>query len=512
VPGGEGAASHAGLAPILLFGFGSHIAAAVVGLVVVPVYLRFLGPDGYGLVGFYIALQGWMLLFDLGLSPAVARQLSRFKAGALRPEEAGSLFKAAESLFLGAGLVAGVCFFLAGGWIARHWLGPSSLPAAEMRLSLWIVAALLVSRWMCGMYQSALVGLERQISLNAASLVFAVTRAAVTVSALMLISPSPVIFFAAQAVMTLAETLVVRALLAQALPRAATSLSKGWRLVSGEVRFVGGLALSSAASTMINQVDKLALSHVLPLSQFGEFSLVVTICAGIALIVPPFVQSFQPRLTRLIAQGRRAEFVDLYRLSAAMIVVLVVALAGAIAAQPDLVIYAWTGRRDLGVRLAPVLTLYALGSGIASFLFVPFLLQYAQGLIRLHVIGNLMFGAFWVPAAIWAAYAFGAVGTGAVWLGGNALFLLIWAAFIHHRLLSADERRGLGAGLWLMAIPVGCLLACTRLLPTGAFDRVQAFAFLSVMSVGAAGLAATLSAAIRAFVARQIRAVAPQKL
>ena len=161
------------------------------------------------------------------------------------------------------------------------------------------------------------------------ALVFAIARAAATVAALRLIAPSPVIFFAAQAVMTLAEALVVRTLLGMALPRAAAPLSEGWPLLSTELRFVGGLAVSSAVSTMINQVDKLALSHVLPLSQFGVFSLVVTICAGIALIVPPFVQSFQPRLTGLMAKGRREAFVDLYRLSAAMIVVLVVVMSAA---------------------------------------------------------------------------------------------------------------------------------------------------------------------------------------
>ncbi len=494
-----------GLAPILLFGIGSQIAAAIVGLIVVPLYLRLLGKEGYGLVGFYVALQSWMLLFDMGLSPAVARQLSRFKAGALRPDQAVALLRAAESLFLVAGLIAGLCLFLAGGWIARDWLGPSRIPAPELRHALWIIAALLVARWMCGMYQSALVGLERQIPVNATTLMFAIARAAATVTALMVLAPSPVIFFAAQALTTLAEMVVMRNLLAAAMPRVGASLRQGWRLVSNELRFVGGLALSSAASTLINQADKLALSHVLPLSQFGVFSLVVTICAGIALIVPPFVQSFQPRLTRLMAQGRRADFVDLYRLSAAMIVVLVFALAGTIAAQPELVIYAWTGNRAFGAQLAPVLALYAAGSGIAAFLFVPFLLQYAQGLIRLHVIGNLVFGAFWIPAAVWAAFAFGTLGTGTVWLCGNALFLLIWVSVIHRRLLSADERRGLGATLCLMSLPVVGLLAATRLAPTQAMDRLEAFAFLGLISLCAAALAAALSRPIRAFVARLIR-------
>jgi O-antigen/teichoic acid export membrane protein len=474
----------------------------VLGLIIVPLYLRLLGREGYGLAGFYVALQAWMLLFDAGLSPAISRQLSRFNAGALQGHEAAALLRAAEGLFLVVGVVAGGGFFLAGGWIARHWLGASTIPPADLRTAIRIIAFLLVCRWMCGMYQSALVGLERQISLNTAILFFAIVRAVATILALMFISRSPVTFFAAQALTTLAETVLVRWLLARAMPPVVGGLRQGWALVAGEVRFAGGLAISSAIGTTINQVDKLALSHVLPLSQFGIFSLVVAICAGIAMFVPPFLQSFQPRLTGLMAQGRRSEFVDLYRLSASVIVALLVALAGTIAAQPELVIYAWTGSRVLGEQLSSVLTLYALGSGIASFLFVPFMLQYAQGLIRLHVIGNLVFGAFWIPSAVWAAFRFGAVGTGMVWLVGNALFLLIWVTIVHRRLLSPGERRGLGSGLWLMTVPVAGLLAATRLLHTQTVGQVEAFALLVAFSVAAAGLAALLSSSIRAFAGR----------
>ncbi len=497
------------LAPTLLFSFTGHAVVAVVGIVVVPLFLRLMGPEAYGLVGFYMVLQGWMFLIDLGLSPAIGRQLSRFRAGALPARDAVSLLRAAETVFLVGGALAGGAFAIAAAWVARHWLGPSRLPSGEIDLALRLAALLLVFRWLVTLYQSALVGLERQIAVNVVAVVCVVARSAGSVWALML-DPSPVVFFAVQAGATLAEALATRWLLHAALPRMGHHWRSGGALLIREFGFAAGVTVSTAAATLIGQADKLTLSHVLPLGDFGLFSLVVSICAGIALVVPPFVQAFQPRLTTLLAQGKRAEFVSLYRLSLALIMVLTVALAGAIAAQPEMVIYAWTGSRAIAAALALTLSLYALGTGISSFLFVPYVLQFAQGMIRLHLIGNLVFGVLWVPCAIWAAIAYGTVGAGAAWLCGNVLFLLIWAPLVHRRLLSPEERAGLGVATLFRAALILVLLAATRWIDPGAVSRLGALAVLAGLSLGAMVLGALLSPELRDYARRMIALPAPE--
>jgi O-antigen/teichoic acid export membrane protein len=478
-----GATAVSGLGPTLAFGFGAHFLIALINVIAVPVFLRGLGAQAYGLVAFYLVLQSWMLLFDLGVSPALARQLSRYRAGALGLEEADGLLAAAEMVFVVGGLAAGGTFILGSPWIARHWLGVSTLPPGELDPCLRLIGALLVFRWLTGLYQSALVGLERQVRVNAVALAAAVARYGGALVVLIFVSRSTVAFFAVLAAATLAEAVVCRLLLFAAMPGGFGHWRAGWRPLRNEFRFALGLTLAGAVSTLINQADKLTLSHVLPLGEFGLFGLVVSVVGGIAMVVPPFVQAFQPRLTTLLAQGRREEFIHVYRLAAALILALAAGLAGTIAAHPEGVIYAWTGRAELATHLAPVLSLYAAGAAIASFLFVPFLLQYAQGQVRLHVIGNLAFGAVWIPAAVWAAAVHGALGAGVVWFCGNLLYLLLWVPVVHARLLSREERRGLDVGVWVRWALLAAILAASRWLPLGVLSRPGAFAALAGISL-----------------------------
>ena len=74
----------------VIFNYVGRIYASLVGILIFPLYLRHLGAEGYGLVGFFTLLQGGMQLLDLGLSPTLSREVARLRtlpsqAAQLRP-------------------------------------------------------------------------------------------------------------------------------------------------------------------------------------------------------------------------------------------------------------------------------------------------------------------------------------------------------------------------------------------------------------------------------------------
>ena len=52
------------------------------GIVALPVYLRLLGVEAFGLVGFFTLLSAGFQVFDVGLSQTFARECARFTGGA----------------------------------------------------------------------------------------------------------------------------------------------------------------------------------------------------------------------------------------------------------------------------------------------------------------------------------------------------------------------------------------------------------------------------------------------
>ena len=54
--------------------YAGQMYSALIGLVMVPVYLKWMGPEAFGLIGFFALIQSWAQLLDLGFSASVARE------------------------------------------------------------------------------------------------------------------------------------------------------------------------------------------------------------------------------------------------------------------------------------------------------------------------------------------------------------------------------------------------------------------------------------------------------
>jgi len=126
-------------------GFGENAALSVVAWVVpaiaafvsVPIMVRGLGPDAYGLMALVAALTGYLGLVDMGLGQALVRYVSYYRAlDQGRPMFA--IVRVALLWFTAAGAVAGAFLFAAAPWLAKDLLHVSAglLPTAVIVIRL----------------------------------------------------------------------------------------------------------------------------------------------------------------------------------------------------------------------------------------------------------------------------------------------------------------------------------------------------------------------------------------
>ena len=110
----------------------SQIYIALVGIVLMPVYLRLMGAEAYGLVAFFTMLQAWFQLLDFGLSPTLARECARFTGGATDGITLRRLLRALEVIFLVLGCSAALGLAVGADWIASNWVKADSLPVEQI--------------------------------------------------------------------------------------------------------------------------------------------------------------------------------------------------------------------------------------------------------------------------------------------------------------------------------------------------------------------------------------------
>ncbi|MBV5309722.1 lipopolysaccharide biosynthesis protein [Chromatium okenii] len=436
---------------VLLWTYLTQAYVALFGIILMPVYLRYLGDEAFGLVGFYVMLQAWMQVLDMGLTPALSRDMSRLRAGTLTAREAGSRLRTLEWTLGCMACLATILMWVSSNWIGQHWLSAVALDHSVVAQSITLIGCAVALRWLSGIYRASLVGLERQGWVNGLAAGFTTLRFAGVVPLLIFFSTKPEDFFTFQTTVGVIELLTFATIVHWVLSPIHVSWRPDFRTLGAMLPMAGSMAFLSAMWIVLTQIDKLILSSILPLDEYGYFMLAVMAANGVLVLAPPLNQVMQPRMTILAEQIEQVRFVELYRLTSQLSAVMFVGVGGGLAFFAEPLLRIWSGSARIAETAAPILFWYGLANAVVGILTPPFMLQFAKGRLRLHVIGNLILLVTLVPALVFAATRWGAVGAGQVFFITNFLFFLFWIPLVHHRFLPC------GAWLWsfLDIVPIG---------------------------------------------------------
>ncbi len=171
-----------------------------------------------------------------------------------------------------------------------------------------------------------------------------------------------------------------------------------WKPIVRNLTFSLTIAFSATVWVVVTQTDKLILSGILPLAQYGVFSIAVVAASAINAVNTPFNLALLPRLTKLVAEKSETGVVELYRAATQAVCVLMVPAATMLVFFSEPILRAWTGNAQIAHQAAPILCLYTIGNGFVSLHAFAYYIQYANGDLRLHFIGHALFLALLLPA------------------------------------------------------------------------------------------------------------------
>jgi len=481
----------------------AYVAAA--GIVLVPLYLGYMGVEAYGLVGFFTMMNAWFTLLDAGLTPTLSRETARYRGGALDAATLRALVRALEWVFVAVALVAMLFFVLGADTIARGWLNVRALSLEEVSRAIMLMGLIIPLRWMSGLYRGAVNGFERQVWLAGFNVAVATARFVGIIAVFHLVGTTTTIFFTYQLGVAVFEIAGLAFMTHRLLPRAVVpGLAAGWMALRSILGFSLTVAFTGAVWVLITQTDKLVLSRVLSLADYGYFSLAAVVAGGVMVIGAPVAQAVLPRMAKLSAEGEHEAVIVLYRRATQIVCLLALPAAAMLAAFSEDVLRVWTGDATAAREAAPVLRLYAAGNGILTVAALAYYLQYARGDLRLHLIGNALMLFFYVPCLVFSAVRWGAVGAGAAWLCAIGAYFLFWVPLVHRRL-----EPGLH-GSWILR----------DVLPVASVSVVAAIWAATMVSVPATRLAAVMTIivfgllvfALAAMASSTVRAAAVRRL
>ena len=371
----------------ILFNFLGRAWGVISVYLFIPLYLKFLGIDAYGLVGFYSTLLAVFSFADLGFTATMNREMARLSVKKGTAEEMGNLLRTYESTYLCISLfLAALCWILSP-LIAEKWLSSNALTQKEITEAIRLMGIAIAFQMPAGLYIGGLMGLQKQVWANSIQIAWGVFRGIGAVLVIWLLSPTIFAFALWQLISNaiycfFARSFHWRSLLldkSQVHPRFTLQVFRNtWG-------YAAGMATSFFITIILSQTDKLVVSKMMTLDMLGYYTLAWALASAPTMLASPIAQAVFPRLTGLVEMNDRIGLARLYHRTCELIAIAIIPAGLTLAFFAEQFIFAWTGSAATAHKSGLVASLLLAGQTIQAVMVVPYFVALAHGYTRLNI-------------------------------------------------------------------------------------------------------------------------------
>jgi O-antigen/teichoic acid export membrane protein len=340
-------------------------------LLTVPLYLRLVGPDRYGVLAIAWLLLGYFGLFDLGLGRATSFRISALRDAA--PQDRAATFWSALSVNAAMGLVGGIIFWLAADYFFAHVFKVKASLRAEILTGVPILAAAVPVATITGVLTGALQGREKFLETNMVSVISTTLFQLLPLGVAWWHGPNLTPLLVAAISARLVAVLVLGV-------RCYAELGRGYpvRMSPGEIpvllKYGGWVSLTSLFGPMLVIVDRFAIGAILGATAVAVYTVPFQLAQRIAILPSSLTNALFPRMSAGDSDTRALLAQRATRTLAGMVSPLV--LAGVLGLEPFL--HIWVGA-DMAVQAAPVGRVLLVGFWANAFALIPFTRLQASG-------------------------------------------------------------------------------------------------------------------------------------
>ena len=118
--------------------------SALITILFVPIYLKYIGAEGYGLIGIFASLQVVLSLLDTGLSTTLNKEIAKMSALPNTQQSMRNLVKTLGTVYWGIALAAGLIAFCLSPLLAKYWVHPKELSVQTITYSFILLRVFII--------------------------------------------------------------------------------------------------------------------------------------------------------------------------------------------------------------------------------------------------------------------------------------------------------------------------------------------------------------------------------
>jgi len=356
-------------------------------VVFLPLYLVYLGEEVYGLVTMFATLQAAMSLLGLGLSSTLRREFSLGDESDDNKEYKRKLLISVEIIYYIACIISIVVLYYLSEEISNVWLAENTLSTDLVSKAITLMGVSIALQMLSNLWHGCLLGLNHQVKANVYQILFSLIKNFLAIVACYYYK-NIIIYYYVFIVVDVLYCIILRISTGRYL---VNSIRKAWRLsdmklIKGVWKYAAGIFSISILSLLLTQLDKIILSHYLPLRQIGAYNSMFTmgslsrvLSTGVsAAVLTEFSQLYSSKDNKQLEEN----YISIWK-SVACFTACVVTYVAFFA---ETIMIVWT-KNDFYADSARICAPYLMvGIGAVALQEIPYSYLLAKGRTRINII------------------------------------------------------------------------------------------------------------------------------
>ncbi len=414
----------------------TNVYSLVVGILFVPLYINYIGIEAYGIIGAFNGITTFLWLFDFGVTTNINREMAKFYE---TPDKRDLLDLKKTLEIVCFGLSGTIAVFLSGfiAFLAFYWFNSDRFTPQYLFSVLSILAFSLVLQFPIAFYTGGLLGLNQQVPLNFINIFINTLKCIGSYVAVIYFDDKIHAFLIFQAILAIVQLLILKIALTKFTAIEDYKGKFKREILHRLKKFTSELFANNIVIILLMQSDKVILSRVLTLEDFGYYMLAYSITTmTVGIFSNSVTNVIFPNFSRLVAQENRAELIKNFRLGTQLMTWGMVSIATVLVFFAQEILLVWARNPVVAEKTGALLGVWAVGIGLNTLTLIPYYLQLAYGRSNISFRFNLTALILNIPALIVSSHYYGAFGAALCWVVLNSVYLFTFIPVIRNNFLA----------------------------------------------------------------------------
>lgn len=384
-------------------------------ITLIPIYIKILGLESFGLIGFYLI---WITIFGIletGFSSTISREFSWLAAKKKKTIKIFYLFRSAEIFYFGLIFFICLIFSILVFFFGKEFFKSNSLDSEIILQTLILMIFSIACSSPLGLYVGGLRGLNKHQQCSFLLALFATVRGLGCVIVLLYIKSDIRIYFMYLIIINSIQLLTFRWLLFRSFIKCNYFNKFSFNPLKSIRNYFTGVIFCTAIAILLSQSDKLVLSRVISLEDFSLYTILWTVASALSLLVSPLLSVFSPKITALISNKENKALIKNFKLLSQLTNILTFSPAIVLIFFSKQVLFVWTGNLFISDNGAPILSVLVIGMLLINCSYPCLTILYSKNRIKEVLIISFI-SLIFIPLQIFAIKYYGVAGAAYIWL------------------------------------------------------------------------------------------------